>query len=209
MMTAASLQAGSAELILASMSEARAAMLRAAGLTFRQQGSEVDEVGLRRRWEQDGGAEASELALILARAKACAVSAEHPQALVIGADQVLADGAIIYDKPGSRERAREQLAALRGGTHALISAVTVACGGVAVWEHVETARVSFRAFSPEFLKTYLQAVDDSVLGCIGACQIEGLGIHLFSAVEGDFFTILGMPLLPLIGYLREAGVVLA
>ncbi len=206
-MTVAGLQTGAAELILASGSETRGAMLRAAGLRFRQQGSDVDEVALRRRWEQNGGGEGAEIALILARAKACTVSAEHPGALVIGADSVLADGGVIYDKPGSRERARQQLEALSGGRHALISAVTVARGGAVVWEQADTAYITFRPYSPAFLDAYLHTVDDDVFGCVAACQIEALGIHLFSAVDGDFFTILGLPLVPLLGYLREAGVV--
>jgi septum formation protein len=197
------------ELILASGSQVRAGMLHAAGLKFRRQESDVDEPVLRQQWEQDGGEDAGEIAAILARAKACAVSAEHRQALVIGVDSVLADSAQIYDKPGNRERAREQLIALRGRRHALVSAVCVARGGAAVWECADTAYISYRAYTDEFLETYLREVDESVFGSVGACQIEALGIHLFSAVEGDHFTILGLPLVPLLSYLREAGAVMA
>lgn len=206
MVKAAGLQDPGAEIILASASKSRAAMLRAAGLSFRQIPADVDEAAIRRQCQ---GSPPSEIALRLACRKAEAVSKNHSESCVIGADQVLEAGGKIFDKPGTRQKAYEQLMAMRGGAHALHSAVCVALHGEVRWDAVDTARITFRDYSPDFIERYLDAADEDIIHCVGACQIEALGVHLFSEVKGDYFTILGMPLLPLIGYLRRSGIVAA
>lgn len=194
-------------LILASASESRAAMLRNAGVAFQQVPADVDEPALRHHLKEQGIDDAQAVAAALARAKALAVSQCHADATVIGADQVLAYGGEILEKPGTRDRARAQLMALRGGTHALQSAVCLARNGNVVWQTVATARITFRAFSERFLDRYLDEAGEPVFNSLGACQIEALGIHLLSDIDGDFFTILGMPLLPLLSQLRKDGLV--
>ncbi|MDZ4791976.1 MAG: nucleoside triphosphate pyrophosphatase [Hyphomicrobiales bacterium] len=195
-------------LILASLSESRRSMLSAAGLNFRQIGSGVDEHALRAELETAEGWTPARVALALARSKALAVSAIERDAHIIGADQVLDVNGAIWDKPGSRDKAREQLLALKGNEHKLHSAVCFALAGEVVWEAVDTAHIRFRNYSTDFVDRYLALADDSLFNCVGACQIEALGVHLFERVSGDFFTILGLPLLPLLGYLREAGLIL-
>lgn len=209
MLELTSLQEPGAEIVLASLSESRSAMLRAAGLRFHQVGAGVDEVRLRAALETGGETRPRDVALALARAKALAVSEAFSAAHVIGADQVLDVAGEIWEKPGGRDRAREQLLALKGQEHALHSGACVAIDGAVTWETVDTARIRFRDYSEDFIERYLAAVDDSVFNCVGACQIEALGVHLFDAVDGDFFTILGLPLLPLLGHLRRAGIIAA
>lgn len=203
----ASLQNPGGNLILASLSDSRKAMLSAAGLNFRQIGSGVNEHALRGELEAAECWTPVDVAVALARSKALAVSAAERDAHVIGADQVLDVNGAIWDKPGSRTKAREQLLALKGHEHKLHSAVCVAIDGEVTWEAVDTAHIRFRDYSVDFVDRYLAAADDSIFNCVGACQIEALGVHLFERVSGDFFTILGLPLLPLLGYLREAGLV--
>ena len=150
---------------------------------------------------------AAEVAQALARAKAEAVSAKHPSAIVIGADQVLALGDELLDKPGSTAAARAQLARLRGKTHRLVSAVTIAVAGEAGWSHVGEAVLTMRAFSDAFLDRYVAAAGPRIAGIVGAYEIEGRGIQLFERVEGDHFTIIGLPLVPLLAELRSRGVI--
>jgi septum formation protein len=193
-------------LILASASGGRAAILRNAGLTFYQKPANIDERALEAEiLRRDRVLEAGRLASELASEKARAVSALHPDALVIGADQVMACGGLFFAKPVDIHGARKQLSHLRGQAHSLHSAVAVALGGDIRWRHVEEATLTMRAFSDAFLDDYLAAEGEAVLASVGAYRIEGRGIQLFSRVEGDHFTIIGLPLLPLLGYLRETG----
>jgi septum formation protein len=200
------LQARAPELILASTSESRARMLRAAGLRFRQTGSGVDETALKAELAERGVTAPSALAVELARTKARAVSKAHPNVYVIGADQVLDVAGAAWDKPGDRGTAREQLLAMRGGEHSLHTAVCAARGGVVVWEAIDSPRIKFRAYSEAFLDTYLAIADPGVFQCAGACEAEGLGAHLLERIDGDFFSVLGLPVLPLFAHLRAAGV---
>jgi septum formation protein len=142
---------------------------------------------------------------MLARAKARAVAAQMPGRLVLGADQTLALGHRRFSKAPDRAAAREQLSALRGKTHTLHSAVAVVASGAIVFEHVDAARLTMRAFSDGFLDRYLDAVGDAATASVGGYQLEGAGIQLFERVEGDHSTVLGLPLLPLLDWLRRAG----
>ncbi len=144
-------------------------------------------------------------AALLAREKAKAVAVQHPDRLVLGADQTLALGVRRFSKAANRAGVREQLAALRGKVHTLHSAVAVIQNGAVVFEHVDAARLTMRAFSDDFLDGYLDAVGDKATASVGGYQLEGVGIQLFERVEGDHSTVLGLPLLPLLGWLRRAG----
>jgi septum formation protein len=190
-------------LVLASASPARAALLEGAGLTFKIVPAAVDEAALREHLLSEG-APLSDIAALLAEAKAKAVARHHPDALVIGADQILLLGHEIFEKPGDIPAARETLQRLRGKTHELISAVVLVRGADALWHGSDAARLTMRNFSPGFLEGYLEAEGDTVLGSVGAYHLEGRGAQLFDRVEGDYFTILGLPLLQLLGVLRDA-----
>jgi len=188
-------------LILASGSAARRRMLEDAGVIFEVMPAAVDEGRLtddllRRVAHED-------IALALAEAKALAVSQRDPQALVIGSDQILSTGDAILAKPGSREGARETLRKLRGKTHKLHSAVAIATGNGVIWRTVESATLHMKDLSEADLERYLNATGESIYGCVGAYQIEGVGAALFETVEGDHFTIMGMPLLPLLSELSR------
>lgn len=197
--------------ILASSSASRRQMLDAAGLGYEAIPSQVDEPAVRRALEADGGGfvAASRLAIALAQAKAEDVSAANPGAVVVGADQVLAMGARLFEKPKDLDEARRHLAAFRGQTHTLHAAVAIARDGRADWHHIDVARMTMRAFSPEFVEAYMTHAGRAILGSVGAYQLEGLGIQLFERIEGCYFTILGMPLLPLLGELRNRKVIAA
>jgi septum formation protein len=192
-------------LILASASAGRAAILRDAGLAFRQQSADVDERALEAEAVSAGGIDAGKLALMLAEAKALDVSGREPEALVIGADQLMECGGVLYHKPASAEAAREQLSQLRGRTHSLHAALCVARGGEVLWRHLDRADLTMRDFSDAFADAYCRTEDEAVLRAVGVYRIEGPGVQLFSAIKGDHFTIMGLPLLPLLGYLREIG----
>lgn len=194
-------------LVLASLSSARRVMLEAAGVPFVVQAANVDEGAIRAALLQRGD-QARNIADALAEAKAIKVSGRRPGEIVLGADQLLvtADGAVL-DKPGSRARAEEQLRLLRGSEHQLISAAVVAQDGRAVWRAVDSARLTMRAFSDEFLTDYLDREADAVLDLVGAYRLEGRGVQLFSRVVGDYSTILGVPLLPVLGFLRDRGII--
>ena len=197
-----------APLLLASASPYRRKILEAAGVAFEVVVAGVDEDVLKQELAQRSRKPtATEVAQALARAKAAAVSAKHPNAIVIGADQVLALGDELLDKPGTSAAARTQLARLRGRTHRLVSAVTIAEGGKAVWSHVGEAVLTMRAFSDAFLDRYVAAAGPRIAGIVGAYEIEGRGIQLFERVEGDHFTIIGLPLVPLLAELRSRGVI--
>jgi septum formation protein len=197
-------EAGGSRLILASGSPFRRKMLEAAGLHFEVVPPDVDEAALKRELAGRGGAA---IAAELAVAKALAISRTRPEALVIGADQVLDVGGELLDKPGDMSAARAQLMRLRGRTHRLLTAVALARGGQAVWRHAEIATLTMRAFSEEFLDAYLAKAGVGLCRIVGAYEIEGLGIQLLERVEGDHFTIVGLPLLPLLAELRARGVV--
>jgi len=192
------------ELILASASAGRAAVLRDAGLAFRQLPAAVDERAIETELVAENGLTFAEgVALRLAKEKALAVSREHGDALVIGADQVMARGDRLFHKPADIPAARAQLTELRGRKHLLIAGLAVAMRGEVVWHHLETAPLEMRAFSDAFLDAYVAAEGEALLG--GIYRIEGRGMQLFSRVAGDHFTIIGLPLLPLLGYLRGIG----
>mgnify|MGYP000669209614 CR=1 FL=1 len=197
-------------LVLASESRARRAMLTAAGLTFEVVASGVDERAARAAMSSKSEAiDAVTLAQHLAGVKAEAVSRTAPDALVIGGDQVLALGNEVFEKPVDLAAARKSLMRLRGREHALHSAVVLASNGRVAWRHVQSARLVMRPFSEAFLDDYLAAVGSRVLSVVGAYELEGRGVQLFERIEGDHFTILGMPLLALIEELRRREVLAA
>jgi septum formation protein len=197
------MQAEYPELILASASAARAAILGNAGIRFHQRPSSLDEV-----YERETLASSSppaEIALHLARKKAQKVASEDSEAIVIGADQTLAIGGEILVKPQSADHARAQLLRLRGHTHELHSAAVLLYKGEEK-TFCDSARLTMRDFSDDFIECYLEAASHSVLNSVGAYHLEGLGIQLFSEIKGDYFTILGLPVTPLLGELRNLGV---
>lgn len=198
---------GDAPLVLASKSPARRALLEAARLPFEATGVDVDERALESEAVADG-AGPREVAATLARAKALAGSAPHPGRLVIGADQTLALGDEAFHKPADFEAARAQIARLSGRTHHLHSALCVVRDGTVLFETVESAALALRPLADEALDAYLAAAGEAVLSSVGGYQLEGLGIHLFEQVEGDHSVILGLPLLPLLAFLRGVGVLL-
>jgi septum formation protein len=197
------MQADGPEIILASASAARAALLGNAGIRFRQKPSSLDEASEREMLARS--ASASEIALHLARKKAEAVRREEPDAVVIGADQVLGFEGRILTKPQCQEEAREQLTRLRGRTHQLHSAAVLLFEDT-VQTFEDSASLTMREFSDSFLDWYLETASQSVLTSVGAYHLEGLGIHLFAETRGDYFTILGLPITPLLNELRRIGV---
>ena len=198
------LQSGRAPLILASSSKVRARLLEAAGLAFTVQPPGLDEHVMRQAVGGSTGAlSPQDIAEVLARAKAEAVSELVRDAFVIGADQVLAFGGRILSKPDNMEAARKELLDLSGKSHSLHSAVALATNGGTVWAHSESSTLVMRELTPQFIGRYLAAAGDEVLSSVGAYQLEGLGIQLFEKIDGDYFSILGLPLLPLLDALRR------
>lgn len=194
------------QIILASASRARRELLAAAGVAFTVEPADVDEPAIRAKLLSGGaGVDAAEIALVLAKAKAESVSALHPGSLVIGADQVLALDDDVLTKPKDVSAAREALSRLRGRTHELHSAVALAEAGKIVWSHVATARLTMRDFSDAFLDEYIVRAADRVTQSVGSYELEGVGVQLFKAIEGDYFTILGLPLMAVLEQLRERG----
>jgi septum formation protein len=189
-------------LVLASRSESRRAVLAGAGIPLAILAADIDERAIE---AQAGSRPPSEIALLLARHKAFAVTAKLPGRRVLGADQTLALGEQLYAKPTDLAAARDQLKSLRGHTHELHSAVVVARDGAVLFEHCEIARLTMRNFSDGFLDSYLAAAGSAVTASVGGYQVESVGIQLFERIEGDHFTILGLPLLRLLQYLRGAG----
>jgi septum formation protein len=188
-------------LVLASKSVARRAILQGAGIPFDVHPAEIDERAL----EDGAPGDAGDTAGMLARAKAALVAARLPGRLVLGADQTLALGTRRFSKPADRTEARDQLCALAGRTHELHSAIALMRRDTLLFTHVEVARLHMRPFSDAFLEKYLDAMGGAVTDSVGAYQLEGLGIHLFEQVDGHHSTILGLPLLPLLKFLRQAG----
>lgn len=193
--------------VLASASTARAALLRAAGIGFAVEPAAIDESRLKDNARRAGDPPIR-CALALAAEKACAVSRRHPEALVIGGDQLLAAGADWFEKPRDLAEARTQLLALRGRTHTLATAVCVAQGGTTQWEATSASELTMRCFSDAFLDAYILAEGESLLGSVGGYRLEGRGVQLFARISGDHFAVLGLPLLELLEFLRERGVVM-
>ncbi|MGM4894845.1 Maf family protein [Tardiphaga sp. 839_C3_N1_4] len=186
-------------LILASQSLARRELLANAGITFDAMPADIDERGI----QQKSGLKApGEIAALLAERKAAFISLRHPGRYVLGADQTLALGDRMFSKPAGREQAAEQLAILAGRTHELHSALAVVCDGATLFSNVSVAHMTMRKLDDVAINAYLDAVGDKVTTSVGAYQLEGLGVHLFELIEGDHFTILGLPLLPLLSFLR-------
>ena len=192
-------------LILASRSSVRRAMLEAAGIPVEIEPADIDERALERNTPDPAEA----VARMLAREKAHAVAARRPSRLVVGADQILALGERRFSKPADRAAAQSQLKELRGRTHELHSAAALIQDGTVRFEYSDTARLTMRSFSDSFLDAYLDAAGTAVTDSVGAYQLERTGIQLFERVEGDYFTVLGLPLLPLLVFLRSAGLLAA
>ena len=197
----------SAPIILASGSRFRRTMLEGAGVRILVAPAEIDEAAIKLALQDDNPEiEPQDVAEVLARAKAEEVSLRNPGVLVIGADQVLACGGELFSKPPSVEDARDQLRRLRGLAHSLPTAVVLAIDGQTVWHHVEEPILTMRAVSDAFIEAYLAAEGAAVCETVGGYALEGLGAQLFEAVEGDYFSIIGLPLLPLLGELRARKV---
>jgi septum formation protein len=193
-----------APLVIASKSAVRRAVLEAAGIPLEVQPADIDERGIEARTPTAGP---GDVAALLAREKARAVAALLPGRFVLGADQTLALGLRRFSKPADPAAAREQLQALRGKTHELHSAVAVMRDGTVLYDRVEVARLTMRDFSDAFLDRYIAAAGPAVTASVGGYQLERTGIHLFARIEGDHFTVLGLPLLPLLEFLRDQGLV--
>lgn len=193
------------DIVLASASATRTRLLSEAGISHICEPADIDEDTIKSQWT--GTPE--NLALKLAEEKACTVSLRHPDAWTIGCDQVLAFDGQVFSKPGTRDQVRNQLSQLRANTHQLISAVYLVQNGNSVWSHTDTAVLQMRDFSNAFLDTYLNQVGPNVLASVGAYHLEGLGAQLFEKVDGDYFTILGLPLIPLLTSLRSMRVILS
>ena len=193
-------------LILASASTARSRLLAAAGVDFRIEPAEVDEALLKQASRIEGG-DAAGCALALAEAKARQVAARRRRAVVIGVDQLLVCGEVWFDKPVDLGQARTQLQALRGRTHELVTAVCAVQGGSQLWHAVSSPRLTMRHFTDAFLDDYIRAEGAGILGSVGAYRFESRGVQLFERIEGDYFAILGLPLLELLGFLRTKGMI--
>lgn len=192
-------------LILASASTSRAALLRAAGIDFEIEPAAIDEPRIKRLARVTGDTAIS-CALALSVEKARASSANYPDALVIGADQILVAGDEWFDKPAGLVEAQTQLRALRGRTHNLATAACVLRNGETLWQATSEPELKMRRFTDAFLDEYLAAEGESLLGSVGAYRLEGRGVQLFSQIAGDHFAILGLPLLELLGFLRQHGI---
>lgn len=193
-------------IVLASGSPFRKKMLADAGLDFIQDRPQIDERAVEKAVE-GSGLTPEDLASILAEAKALDVSQRHPGKIVIGTDQTLSLGDEVLHKPKDMEEARRRLLALSGKTHQLNSAIVLVRDGEVLWRHVGIARLTMRQLDPGFIGRHLSSVGDKALSSVGAYQIEGEGIQLFESIEGDHFTIVGLPLLPLLDQLRHLGAI--
>jgi septum formation protein len=193
-------------IVLASASAIRRTLLENAGVTLVVDPGRVDEEEIKSALK-GGGASAEITAESLAEAKAQRVSGRYWDSLVVGADSMLECNGVWFDKPRDRAHAAAHLAALSGKTHRLISSVMVVRNNTRLWHHTGIAKLTMRTLSPTFIEGYLDAVGDAALTSVGAYQLEGRGAQLFARIEGDYFTILGLPLLPLLDFLRNHGVV--
>jgi septum formation protein len=190
-------------IVLASKSTARAAVLRGAGIAFEQITAGVDEESIKASLRSQN-ATCAQQADLLAETKALRVSAQHA-GVILGCDQMLDLNGEAFDKPANRDEAREHLKKLRGKTHILQTAMVACIEGAPVWRHLAQPRLRMRNFSDAFLEDYLDAVGEAVFTSVGAYQIEGRGIALFDRIDGDHFSIMGLPLLPLLQWLRDRG----
>ena len=197
---------GGSGIVLASNSASRKAMLEAAGIAFEAEGAAVDERALEAEME---GAEPAEIAQALAAAKAAALSAARPDALVLGSDSLVEVDGRRFDKPANRDNAAEHLRFFSGKAMTLHSAAALARGGQIVWVGSDFARLRVRDLSEDFIAAYLDAEWPAVSYCVGVFRIEGPGVHLFERIMGDQFTVLGMPLLPVLAALRDEGALIA
>jgi len=193
---------GKAPLVLASQSRVRQMLLGNAGLAFEAVPADIDERAIQ---QNSGLLKPGEIAALLAQEKALFVSSKMPDRYVVGADQTLALGQRLFSKPAGRAQAADQLRALAGNTHELHSASAVARDGKILLSEVSIARMTMRQLSGDEIRTYLDTAGEAVTTSVGAYQLEGLGIHLFDRIEGDHFTILGLPMLPLLAFLRGQG----
>jgi septum formation protein len=193
---------GTKPLILASKSPARQALLANAGIAFEAIPAELDELAIQLASALSAP---GEIAALLARDKALFVSANRRDRFVVGADQTLILGERLFSKPAGRAQAAAQLRALAGQSHELHSAVAVVRDDEVLFEHVSIARMTMRPLDDNAISAYLDAAGAAVTTSVGAYQLEGLGVHLFERIEGDHFTILGLPLLPLLKFLRSQG----
>jgi septum formation protein len=197
---------GAPRIVLASASAIRRTLLANAGIACDVDPGAVDEDEVKRAMKADG-APAAAAAETLAEMKAMRVAPRHPGALVFGADQMLECNGVWFDKPVDRAHATAHLMALAGRTHRLISALVCVRNGARIWHHTAIASLTMRPLTRAFIESYLDAAGPAVQQSVGAYQLEGLGAHLFSRVEGDYFTVLGLPLLAMLAFLREHGVV--
>lgn len=195
-------------IILASASEARAQMLRAAGVPVSDVlPSRIDEEEIKLSFRAENRS-ARDLADALAEIKARRISGEHTEVLVLGADQVLVHEGTVFDKPRDTEEARSQLKTLRGSSHELLSAAVICENGEPVWRHIGAVRLTMRPFTDAFLETYLEQEGERISQTVGGYRIEEQGAQLFSRISGDYFSILGLPLLEILGFLRARGVLI-
>ncbi len=194
------------ELVLASSSASRQMLLRNAGLTFTAQPADIDERAIDAKLEREG-ATPDIIALELAKAKALAVSKVNPGAFVLGCDQTMSLAKRIYHKPKDMDEAHANLLSLSGKTHRLNCGAALAKNGLVIWEVVTTADLAVRELDSEFVQRHLERVGTKALSSVGAYQLEGEGIQLFTAIDGDYFTIVGLPLLPLLTELRRLGLI--
>jgi septum formation protein len=190
------------KLILATSSPFRRMLMENAGITFEAHPAEIDERAIEAPLEQDG-ATPDAIAMVLAKAKARDVSGRFAGALVIGSDQTMSLGDRAFHKPKSMGEAADHLIALSAKTHRLNSAIAIACNGDIIWEHMSRAELTMRELTTDFVARHLKRVGDRSLSSVGAYQLEGEGLQLFSKIDGDYFTILGLPMLPLLEKLRE------
>ncbi|MQA65555.1 MAG: septum formation protein Maf [Alphaproteobacteria bacterium] len=196
----------SSVVVLASASPTRAQLLQAAGVKTVLAPAHVDEDAVKGALRAEG-VDATDAAVALAEMKALRVAPRYPGALVIGADQILVCDGEWFDKPADMDHAKNRLRALRGKTHGLATAAVVVRDGKRIWHHVDTPKLTMRSFSDSFIEDYLAHEGADALASVGAYRLEGMGVQLFARIDGDFFTILGLPLLALLGFLREHGAV--
>jgi septum formation protein len=180
--------------------------LNNAGIPVIVNPASIDESAVKKDMRRQG-LPVESVAIELAARKAHAVAAAHPGALVIGADQILEAAGAWLDKPGDRAAAERQLTSLAGRTHRLVSGAAIVQDGHEIWRHADTVTMHMRALSPAFISSYLDRVGDAATTSVGAYQIENLGAQLFNRIDGDFFTVLGLPLLPLLAFLRQRGII--
>ena len=193
-------------LVLASASPFRRMLLDNAGIAFQAQAADIDERAIEGEIERQGSSP-EEVALVLAEAKARNVGQAFPDAIIIGSDQTMSLGTRVYHKPRDMNEARDHLLSLSGKVHQLNSGIVLTQGNDVLWKHVSSARLSVRVLSPDFIDAHLARVGTKALSSVGAYQLEGQGIQLFDAIDGDYFTILGLPMLPLLEKLRDLRVI--